>query len=188
MPKVNQYCIKHVSVSGLECLSARGATCVVSVVQNTVGTLKSFVSHHKYASVTCYRNCTLEGFSPFLRQHKISYSYIVLNEATGSLLVFGRHSLIFNIGLWWEIGERSSEKGTFSLYMLWSPYFLLTNALIARGAEKHLLLLTICLLTEGNATGLGSVHVCLHVGDSVVKVQFGSFFGSLHMFINIICR
>lgn len=125
MPKVNQYCMKHVSASGLECSCYCGATCVVSVVQNTVGTLKSFVSHHKYASVTCYRNCTLEGFSPFLRQHKISYSYIVLNEATGSLLVFVRHSLIFNIGLWWEIGERSSEKGTFwlTLHALKSLFF-----------------------------------------------------------------
>lgn len=95
MQKVNQHCIKHVGVSGPKGLRYYfGATCVVSVVQNTFGTLKSFVSHHKYVSVTCCRNCTLEGFFPFLHQHKISYSCIVLNETTRSLLVFVRRSLI----------------------------------------------------------------------------------------------
>lgn len=66
-----------------------------------------------------------------------------------------------------------------------SPYFLLSNALIVRGAEKTLFLFTSCLLTEGNATDLDSVDVCLHdkVGDSVGKVEFGgSFFFFLLIF------
>lgn len=61
--------------------------------------------------------------------------------------------------------------------MPWSLYFLLSNALIVRRAEKTLFLFTSCLLTEGNATDIDSVDVCLHVkvGDSVGKVEFGSF-------------
>lgn len=95
MQKVNQHCIKHVCVSGPKGLHYYfSATCVVSVVQNSFGTLKSFVSHHKYVSVTHCRNCTLEGFFPFLHQHKISYNCTVLNETTRSLLVFVRHSPI----------------------------------------------------------------------------------------------